>query len=94
MKSYVCTFLKKSGESRKMHFVELKSVPENYLVWSRQKNNNNTEGEQTSGARVLSEGMKRVFDLEKRDIRIINLNTIIGKIEEVEINEKEYFINN
>ena len=89
MKSFKCSFVKKNGEVRKIHFVPLKNVPKDYLLEHRLiKDDTNQESnvEEKRKEKKLSEGMIYVLDLEKNEIRIFNENTVVGSIEEIEIN--------
>lgn len=65
------TFVKKDGTKRTMRFVELTDLPEDFLK-SKVKNN--------SKSPTLPQGYQVVWDVEKENFRILNLNTLIGEI--------------
>jgi hypothetical protein len=70
------TFKKKDGSLRTMIFCEVQNLPKE-LVAEKIKGN--------GVGRKLSDGSKVVYDLEARDFRIFNQLTIVGEIEEVNL---------
>ena len=72
MKTYVGTFLKKSGDPRTMQFVKLDDLPEGFL-------NEVLKGGKKKG---LNENMEIVWDIERKGFRIFNWNTVQGKVRE------------
>lgn len=82
IKVYTSTFVKKSGEQRAMNFVKpsdfTKEFIDNYL-----NSGYNPQDEK----RTLSEGMETVFDIDAKQFRTFNWNTVIGetKTEEKEV---------
>jgi len=77
MKIYTGTFIKKSGELRTMTFAKVKELPEGILPEAK-------GGKKTK----VPEGMELVWDVESKYYRMFNYNTIVGKIEESEIDSK------
>ena len=69
MKVYKTSFRKKIGEIREMFFVEIKDLPSEEIVL---KGN----GEK----KILPEGMKLVWDVEKWNFRILNENQLLEDI--------------
>lgn len=65
------TFVKKDGTKRTMRFVELTDLPQTFL-----------ESKIKSGSKKpsLPQGYQVVWDIEKQNFRILNLNTLIGEI--------------
>ena len=67
--SYVGTFIKASGEARKMKFVKVEDLPLD------------TEGDKKDKKeRKLQKGMELVWDLEKQGYRIFNHSTITNPL--------------
>jgi hypothetical protein len=66
---YEVEFLKASGEKRKMKFVKIKDMPEEFV--KRQLSGKNQK-------RTLTEGMELVWDLEKGGFRTINWKSLLG----------------
>lgn len=71
--AYMGTFEKKSGEERSMRFVKVGDLPEEFMV-SRTKG-----GKQ----RKLSEGNELVWDLDKKEFRVFNWNTVKGDVTQI-----------
>ena len=71
--AYVGTFEKKSGEERSMLFVKVGDLPEEFMA-SRTKG-----GKQ----RKLSEGNELVWDLDKKEFRVFNWNTVKGDVTQI-----------
>lgn len=76
MKANLGIFRKKDGSLRTMRFVHIEDLPENFLE-------SQTKG--TGKKRALAEGSNLVWDLDKEGFRVFNKNTIIGEVEEFEI---------
>ena len=62
--AYIGTFEKKSGEERSMRFVKIDDLPEGFME-------SQTKGGQQ---RKLSEGSELVWDLDKKQLRLIVLH--------------------
>lgn len=76
MKAYVGTFIKKDGSLRTMTFMNLEDMPKE-IMEKKLKN---------SGRKVtLTEGQKIVFDLEKNEFRIFNHKSLVGELDEIEV---------
>lgn len=76
MKAYVGTFIKKDGSLRTMTFMNLEDMPKE-IMENKLKN---------SGRKVtLAEGQKIVFDLEKNEFRIFNHKSLVGELDEIEV---------
>ena len=73
MKAYRATFKKKDGELRTMTYANLSELPEGYLPTSK--------GGKASN---LQEGMQLVWDLEHQGYRVLNKNTVVGEIVELD----------
>ena len=71
--AYVGTFEKKSGEERSMRFVKITDLPEDFMA-SKTKGNKQ---------RKLSEGSELVWDLDKKEFRVFNWNTVKGDVTEI-----------
>lgn len=74
MKAYTGTFIKKSGEVRTMTFAKVDELPKDLLP----------EGKGGKRAK-LPEGMELVWDIENNYYRMFNFKTVVGKLEEFEI---------
>lgn len=71
MIAYTGTFVKKDGTKRTMTFVKMEDLPQDFLQ-STLKN---------TGRKVnLAEGSKVVYDVDARDFRIFNFNTLEGQL--------------
>jgi hypothetical protein len=70
------TFKKKDGSLRTMIFCEVQNLPKE-LITERIKGN--------GVSRKLPDGSRVVYDLEARDFRIFNQSTIVGEIEQVNL---------
>ena len=71
--AYVGTFEKKTGEERSMRFVKVSDLPEEFMT-------SNTKGGQQ---RKLSEGNELVWDLDKKQFRVFNWNTVKGDVTQI-----------
>ena len=71
--AYVGTFEKKSGEQRSMRFVKITDLPEEFMT-------SKTKG---GKQRKLSEGNELVWDLDKREFRVFNWNTVKGDVTQI-----------
>ena len=78
MKAYIGAFRKKNGEVRRMTFVKLDDLPNSFL---------DSQITGTGKARRLGEGMETVWDLEEDAFRTFNFASMVGDIEEKEIDE-------
>ena len=74
MKAYTGTFIKKSGEERTMTFAKVDDLPKDLLP----------EGKGGKKSK-LPEGMELVWDIENNFYRMFNFKTVVGKLEEFEI---------
>lgn len=72
VKSYSATYVKKSGEKRKMNFIRLNDLPESFL---------SDRVKRDSKPRNLGEGREVVFDVENDGFRVFNWNTVVGEPE-------------
>lgn len=82
MKAHLGTFRKKDGSLRTMRFVTLDNLPEGFFV-------SQTKG--TGKKTNLAEGSNLVWDLDRQGFRVFNKNTIIGEIENFNIESLESF---
>jgi|TARA_Y100000310_G_C20633230_1_gene789761 hypothetical protein len=82
MRAHLGIFRKKDGSIRTMRFVTLDNLPEGFFI-------SQTKG--TGKKRTLVEGNKLVWDLDKQGFRVFNRNTIIGEIEDFNIESLENF---
>jgi len=78
MKSFTGTFLKKDGSSRTMSFVKVSDLPEAFFQGK-------VKG--TGKPRTLAEGSEMVYDLDAKELRIFNHNTVVGNIIEMELDD-------
>lgn len=76
MKTYIGTFKKKDGSHRTMTFAKLQDLPQQFLA------------ETLKGGRSAkqSEGSEVVYDLDLREFRVFNWNTVVGPVVEKDIN--------
>lgn len=76
MKAYTGTFKKKDGSLRTMTFAKMKDLPEKFLA------------ETLKGTRSAkqSEGSEVVYDLDLREFRVFNWNSVVGAVVEKDIN--------
>ena len=75
MKAYTGTFIKKSGEVRTMTFAKVSELPKELLP----------EGKGGQKVKKLPEGMELVWDIENNYYRMFNFKTVVGKLEEFDI---------
>ena len=75
-KAHKATYKKKDGTLRTMLFCEIKNLPQE-LISSRIKGSN--------VSRSLPDGSRVVYDLEARDFRIFNESTVVGEINEIDL---------
>lgn len=80
MKAFQGIFEKKDGTIRKMVFVRIEDMPQDFI---RSK----IESKGTVQKRNYAEGMELVFDIEIDDWRVFNHNKMIKPLEEYEIDE-------
>ncbi len=71
--AYVGTFEKKTGEERSMRFVKISDLPDEFMT-------SQTKGGQQ---RKLSEGSELVWDLDKKQFRVFNWNTVKGDVTQI-----------
>ena len=71
--AYVGTFQKKSGEERSMRFVKVDDLPTEFIQ-------SKTKG---GKQRKLSEGNELVWDLDKKEFRVFNWNTVKGDVTQI-----------
>jgi len=71
--AYVGTFEKKTGEERSMRFVKISDLPEEFMT-------SKTKG---GKQRKLSEGNELVWDLDKKEFRVFNWNTVKGDVTQI-----------
>ena len=71
--AYVGTFEKKTGEERSMRFVKITDLPEEFMA-------SKTKG---GRQRKLSEGNELVWDLDKKQFRVFNWNTVKGDVTQI-----------
>ena len=76
MKTYRATFRKKDGSIREMFFAKLKDLPPDFLAGK-------VKGK---GPPPLKEGAELVWDLDVNEFRIVNWTTILGEVQEKELN--------
>ena len=77
VKTYSATFVKSSGQERKMHFVRYSDLPESFLQ-------ENVKGKKAP--RAYKNGSELVWDLDSGGFRTFNWNTVSGPIENGEVN--------
>lgn len=82
MKLYTGTFMKKNGDERKMNFVRLPELPEQFLT-------SRISGDGV--ARTLAEGLELVWDVDSDAFRVFNWKTAVGETTSVE--KEETFLN-
>jgi hypothetical protein len=82
MRAHLGIFKKKDGSLRTMRFIDLKDLPEGFFI-------SQTKG--TGKKRTLIEGSNLVWDLDRQGFRVFNRNTIIGEIEDFNIESLENF---
>lgn len=78
MKAYVGTFLKKDGSQRTMTFIKVNDLPKVFLE-GRIKG--------TGRARTLADGSETVYDVDAKEFRIFNHNTVVGSIVETDLDD-------
>ena len=76
MKAYVGTFKKKDGSLRTMTFAKLKDLPAKFLA-------ENLKGGKSP---KHSDGSEVVYDLDHKDFRVFNWNSVVGQVVEKDIN--------
>jgi hypothetical protein len=80
MKAYIVSFRKADGSIRKMLYAKIKDLPSSFI---------SDKFKGTGKQKTLSEGREVVWDLEKKSFRVVNHNSLIGNIVEVEIDESD-----
>lgn len=76
MKSYKGSFKKKDGSVREMNFAKLKDLPPEFLAGKLKG----------SKPAKLTEGSEVVWDLDAKDFRVFNWNSVLGDVKESDIN--------
>jgi hypothetical protein len=71
LKTYTATFKKKDGSLRSMKFTKLKDLPPEFLA-----------DKLKGGKSHAPAGSEVVWDLELKEFRIFNWNTVIGEVVE------------
>lgn len=82
MKAFIATFTKTNGELRTMKYIPVSELPQEFI----QNKIKNTGKKQT-----LKESQQLVWDLDKNDFRILNRETIIGDIKEVDFDFEAWY---
>lgn len=77
VKTYSATFVKSSGQERKMNFVRYQDLPEKFL---------NENVKNRTAPRANKNGFELVWDLDNNGFRTFNWNTISGPIENGQVN--------
>ena len=72
------SFRKSDGSIRQMIFSKIKDLPSSFV---------NSKLTGTGKQKTLSEGRELVWDLEKNAFRVVNYNTLVGNIVEVNYDE-------
>lgn len=74
-------FIKKDGQSRKMKFLKISDMSEEY------KNKIGLTPDKETKKKKLAEGSEMVYDLDARDFRVFNWATVTAEVtqEEMEI---------
>lgn len=78
MKMYSGTFKKKDGSVRTINFVKLEDIPQEKLASML------TGGDNKRPTRAV--GVELVFDVDLKEFRSFNWKTVIGEVQEKEIN--------
>jgi hypothetical protein len=76
MIAYTGTFVKKDGTERTMTFIKVEELPAEFLE-TKLKN---------TGRKVnIAEGSKVVYDVQAKEFRIFNYNTLVGQLTESKV---------
>ncbi len=76
MKGFIGTFKKANGEDKTMKFVRTTDLPKNFLK-------ENVKG--TGKKRSVPEGCEIVWDIEKKQFKTFNWNSICGEVKQFEL---------
>jgi hypothetical protein len=76
MKAYIGTFKKKDGSLRTMTFAKMADLPQQFL----------TETLKGGKSAKQNDGSEVVYDLDLREFRVFNWNTVVGEVVEKDIN--------
>ena len=82
MKYYETIMLKKDGTSRTIKFIY---VEEFQNLTLKEKQFLNLKDLKDTTARNLQEGSKLVFDIEAKGFRVVNFNSLLSEIQELEV---------
>ncbi len=73
MTAYTGTFVKKDGTQRTMTFIKVEDLPTEFV---------STKIKNTGRKANLAEGSKVVYDVQAKEFRIFNYNTLVGQLTE------------
>jgi len=76
MTAYTGTFLKKDGTERTMTFIKVEDLPADFLE---------TKLKNTGRKANITEGSKVVYDVQAKEFRIFNYNTLVGELTESKV---------
>lgn len=76
MLSYTGTFIKKDGSERTMTFIKVEDLPTEFLE---------TKLKNTGRKANITEGSKVVYDVQAKEFRIFNYNTLVGELTESKV---------
>tara|TARA_R110000824_G_scaffold25124_2_gene87822 strand:- start:881 stop:1144 length:264 start_codon:yes stop_codon:yes gene_type:complete len=76
MKGFIGTFKKANGEDRTMKFVKARDLPESFLK-------ENIRG--TGAKKAVPDGFEIVWDIEKKQFKTFNWNSICGEVKQFEL---------
>ncbi len=82
MKAFIATFKKVNGELRTMKYVHVSELPQEFIT---------TKIKNTGKKQPLKESQQLVWDLDKNDFRILNKESIIGEIKEVDFDFEAWY---
>jgi len=74
IRTHIGEFQKANGDMRAMKFVRMEDLPQEFL-------NNRLRG---GKEKKLSEGREVVWDLDVKDFRVFNWNTVQGEVSQIE----------
>ena len=80
MKAYMVSFTKADGTLRQMLFARISDLPSSFIA-------DKLKG--TGKQKTISENRELVWDLEKKSFRVINYNTMIGGLVEIEFDKNK-----
>jgi len=76
MTAYTGTFVKKDGTERTMTFIKVEDLPTEFLE---------TKLKNTGRKANIAEGSKVVYDVQAKEFRIFNYNTLVGELTESKV---------